>query len=237
MDRVGSRLDHETPITQAGYRKERSTTEHVFAAKMAIERTTNARDETFHLVLFDRSKVFDNIKRKYLIEHLQHTIVADELYIMKKMLEVSLVIQCGVSISEPFYTDTGALQGDFASTNSFTYYLAKSFEVQTPDAIIHDHHYYHQSITSHEIPDELTEHNYTKPTQIQHFVIEMEYAVDLRKLTSDHNNIHKYEHNVEENLGKKGLKVNKKKTENDISSRQNRQWKKCKLLGTLLDTE
>ena len=37
MDRVGSRLDHETPVTQAAYRKERSTTEHVFAAKMAIE--------------------------------------------------------------------------------------------------------------------------------------------------------------------------------------------------------
>ena len=37
MHRVGSRLDHETPITQAAYRKERSTTKHVFAAKMAIK--------------------------------------------------------------------------------------------------------------------------------------------------------------------------------------------------------
>ena len=37
MDRVGSRLDHETPITQAAYKKERSTTKHVFAAKMAIQ--------------------------------------------------------------------------------------------------------------------------------------------------------------------------------------------------------
>ena len=46
MDRVGSRLDHETPITQAAYRKERSTTEYIFAAKMAIFRTTNARNDT-----------------------------------------------------------------------------------------------------------------------------------------------------------------------------------------------
>ena len=44
----------------------------------------------------------------------------------------------------------------------------------------------------------------------------MEYADDLSKLTSDHNNIRKYEHNVEENLGKKGLKVNK--TELKITS-------------------
>ena len=64
-------------------------------------------------------------------------------------------------------------------------------------------------INSHEIPDELTEHNYTQPSQIQHFNIEMEYDDNLSKLTSDHNNIRRYEHNVEENLCKKGLKVNK----------------------------
>ena len=136
MDRVGSRLDHETSITQTAYRKERSTTEHIFAAKMAIERPTNARNETLHLVLLDMSKAFDSIKRKDLIEHLQHTIAADELHIMKKMVEVSLVVRCKDSISEPFHTDTGAPQGDCASTNSFTYYLTKSLEVQTPDAII-----------------------------------------------------------------------------------------------------
>ena len=55
MDRVGSRLDHKTPISQAAYRKERSTTEHVVAAKMAIRQTTNARNETLHLVLLDTS--------------------------------------------------------------------------------------------------------------------------------------------------------------------------------------
>ena len=181
------------------------------------------------------SKAFDSNKRKDIIEHLQHTIAADELHIMKKMLEVSLVVRCGDSISEPFHTGTGAALEDCASANSFTYYLAKSLEVQTPDQIIHDHHYHHQSITS-EIPDELIEHNYAQPMQIQHFDIEMEYVDDLSKLTSDHNDIRRYEHNVEENLGKKGLKVNKNKTENYIS-RQNHQWKKCKLLGTLLDTE
>ena len=55
IDRVGSRLDHKTPITQAAYRKERSTTKHVVAAKMAIRQTTNARNETLHLVLLDTS--------------------------------------------------------------------------------------------------------------------------------------------------------------------------------------
>ena len=211
MDQLCSRLDYETPLTQAAYRKERSTTEHVFAAKMAIERTTNARNKTLHLALFDMSKAFDSIKRKDLTENLQHTIAADELHIMKMMLEVSSVVRCGDSISEPFQTDTSAPKGCCASANSFIYYLPKSLEVQVPDATIHDHHY-HQSVTNHEIPDELTEHNYVQPTQIQHFNTQMEY--DLSKPTSYHNDIRRYEHNVEENLGKKRQKGSKNKTEN-----------------------
>ena len=76
INRVGSRLDHKTPVNQVTYRKERSTTKHVFAVKMVIERTTNARNDRFHLVLLDMNKAFDSIKRKYLIQHLQHNITA-----------------------------------------------------------------------------------------------------------------------------------------------------------------
>ena len=114
---------------------------------MAIEQTTNAGNKALHLVLLGMSKAFDSIKRKDLTEHFQHTIAADEIHVTKKMLEVSLVVLIGDSISEQFHTDSGAPRGDCARANSFTYYLAKSLEVQTPDAIIHDHHYHHQSIT------------------------------------------------------------------------------------------
>ena len=71
----------------------------------------------------------------------------------------------------------------------------------------------------------------------QHFNIRTEYADDLNKFTSDYSNIRRYEHKVEEILDKKGLRVNKNKTKNCIISRPNHQWKKCKLLGTLLYTE
>ena len=74
MNRIGERLDRETPITQAAYRKNRSTTEHVFAAKMAIDRTISSQNENLHLVMLDMSKAFDSINRKVLIEHLQKTI-------------------------------------------------------------------------------------------------------------------------------------------------------------------
>ena len=39
MKRINSRLDTAIPISQAAYRKNRSTTEHVFATKLVIERT------------------------------------------------------------------------------------------------------------------------------------------------------------------------------------------------------
>ena len=168
---------------------------------MAIEQTTNARNETLHLVLLDMSIAFNSIKRKELIEHLQHTISADELHIMKKMLKVSLVVWCGNSISEPFHTDTGETQGVQVLRASLIIY--KIFRGTNSDTMIHNHYYHHQSITSHEISGELTERSYAQPTQIQHLSIEMEYANDLSTLTGDHKNIRRYKHNVEENLGKK----------------------------------
>ena len=51
---------------------------------MAIERTTNARNKTLHLVLLDMSKAFDSLTRKDLVDYLQHAIAADEVHIMKK---------------------------------------------------------------------------------------------------------------------------------------------------------
>ena len=118
---------------------------------MAIEGTTNTTNETLHSVLLNMSKAFDSIKRKDLIEYLQHTISAGELHIMKKMLEVSLVVRYGDSINEPFHADTGAPQGDCASANSFTYYMAKSLEIPIPNVIIHDHLYHLSQVMKYQM--------------------------------------------------------------------------------------
>ena len=65
----------------------------------------------------------------------------------------------------------------------------------------------------------------------------MEYADDMTKLTSDYNSARKYERDTEEDLGgDKGLKINNSKTERYTINRQQHEWKKCKLLGTMLDT-
>jgi len=82
--------------------------------------------------MLEMSKAFDSINRRVLLDHLRNTI---ELHIVKKMLEITLAVRCGQSISETFTTDTGAPQGDCASANSFTYYLAKSMINKTPDML------------------------------------------------------------------------------------------------------
>ena len=45
MKRNNLRLDYAIPISQAAYRKNRSTTEDVFATKLIIERTISSTDE------------------------------------------------------------------------------------------------------------------------------------------------------------------------------------------------
>ena len=60
MKRINSRLDSVIPISQAAYRKNRSTTEHVFTTKLMIERIISSTDE---IILLDITEAFDSIQR------------------------------------------------------------------------------------------------------------------------------------------------------------------------------
>ena len=117
MSRIKSKIDKKIPSTQAAYRKDRSTTEQVFTCKLIAERTISAKNETVHLLLLDMSKAFDSVNRNTLIKDLEQTIETDELHIIKALLNVTLQVKCDNTLSEPFPTDTGALQGDCASAN------------------------------------------------------------------------------------------------------------------------
>ena len=92
MNIIGSRIDAEIPINQAAYRKNRSTTEHVFGTKLIIERTISSKNETVHLILLDMSKAFDSIHRATLIQELQQVINPDELHLVKLLLNVNLAM-------------------------------------------------------------------------------------------------------------------------------------------------
>ena len=121
MKRIKHKLDVETPHSQAAYRKNRSTTEHVLATKLMIDRTLTAKNETIYIILLDMSKAFDNVNRRILMDDLQQTINADELHIVNTLLKVNLTVRCGNNTSQSFDTDTGTPQGDCASANEFIY--------------------------------------------------------------------------------------------------------------------
>ena len=127
LKRINSRLTSVLPISQAAYRKNRSTTEeHVFATKLILKRRISSTDETAHLL--DMSQAFDSIQRNTLIEDLKNVLNQDELHLIRILLDVKIAVKCGNCKSRLFSTDRGAPQGDCASASEFTFYLAKSLE-------------------------------------------------------------------------------------------------------------
>ena len=128
MKRTNSKLDSAIPISQAANRKNSLTAEHVFAAKLIIERTISSTDETVYLLKLDMSKGFDSIQRNTLIEDLKNVLNQDELHLFRILLDVKIAAKCSYYKSRFFSTDTGAPLGDCASASKFTFYLVKSLE-------------------------------------------------------------------------------------------------------------
>ena len=116
------------PISQAAYRRGRSTTEHVFACKILAEKAATSINYEIHLLLLDMSKAFDSIKRSELVKDLNEILSKDEVHLIQLLLGTKLTVQVGKHRSQIFETDTGAPQGDCSSGVEFTYYLAKSIE-------------------------------------------------------------------------------------------------------------
>ena len=125
MERIGKRIDNEIPPNQAAYRNGGSTTKHVFSTKLIVERTITSSSETVYLKYHDMSKAFDSINRSILINDLSEILDNDETHLIKLLINVQLAVKYK---SEFFKTDTGVPQGDYASANEFTFYLAKALQ-------------------------------------------------------------------------------------------------------------
>ena len=233
-NRIKDRLEAEISPSQAAYRPNRSTTEHIFTSKLIIKKTITTRNESAYLIMLDMSKAFDSINRNQLIEDLCNIIETDELHIISTPLNVSLSVRCENTFSEVFETDTSASQGDCASALQFTHCLAKTLEPARSNQLA-DHPYAEQNVRSN-IPDHITEHNYCVITQKDEIDIDMEYTDDISKVTSNHSSMENFKHNTSEILKPRDLNVNHDKTEQCIINRINNEWRLCKYLGSMLDT-
>ena len=236
MTRLKDRIHEKILPEQAAYQRGRSTTEHVFAIKTASERTISAKNETLHLILLDMSKAFDSIDRKKLLQDLKEIIDNDELHIMQKMLNVNIAVRCGKETSDFFATDTGAPQGDCSSATEFILYLAETLKLFFDNKYItNDHDFITTPKTNS--PKHLLEHDYYTKTQKKHFNLLCKYADDVTKASSDYEEIQRIKENLPSVLKERNLILNETKTEQYTISTSDHGWKKCKLLGSYLDTE
>ena len=181
-------------------------------------------DETIYLLLLDMSKAFDTMRRKDLLEDLKTIVNEEELFLYGKLLNIKLAVRCGQSLSPFFITDTGGPQGECSSAKNFTLYLANSLVETTEENS-------DASINSNPTTDPLD------PNQ-NHLFLELLYADDINEISNNPAKIKAIEETYPTILARRGLNINSDKTEKFTISRNNpdKTWKRCKLLGSLLDT-
>ena len=102
--RIVDKLDAETPPSQAAYRVGRSTTEHVFTAKVLVEKAITSANYPIHLLMLDMSKVFDTVNRSTLMQELEKVLDPDELHIINVLTNTQLKMRCGNEKSDAFET-------------------------------------------------------------------------------------------------------------------------------------
>ena len=176
--------------------------------------------------MLDMSKAFDTVERATLINDIQEILEPEEVHLISVLVkDVKLQVKCEKNIGDTFETNTGVPQGDCLSPILFTLYLSKALkspeEIQENDAL----------------PQFLNEHSYSQ-IEFNPFTLDQQYADDIGWAAGNENTINQKEKYIPPKLKKRNLMVNGDKTERySIKRKGSEEWKECKYLGSLLDTE
>ena len=227
LRRCLDKFKDKIPISQAAYQSGRSTTEHVFTLKILAEKAITSEDYNITLLLLDMSKAFDTVRRRVLFDVMEEILDHDELHIIKILVEdVSLRVRINNNIGQPIHTNIGVPQGDCLSPILFIIYLA--------NALVETQHIVYPIPTN---CYELQEHDYAKHYD-NPLIIDQQYADDIGYVTNITGKTETLRREIPKIIKKRNLFVNDAKTESyDIKRKGNEDWKKCKYLGSLLDTE
>ena len=126
IGRIWDRLKTRIPSEQAAYQGGRSTTEQVLAIKLLVEKSINSCDYKVFLSLFDMSKAFDTVNRTKLFEHLERILNPDELHLLSIITNFTKVkVKVNNVFGDVFITLIGIMQGDCLSALLFIFCLAE----------------------------------------------------------------------------------------------------------------
>ena len=183
------------------------------------------------ILMLDMSKAFDTVNRGKLLNQLKEILTNDEMRMMDLLIsDVLINVRVGSELGEDIHTNIGVCQGDCLSAILFIVYLSKAIKPFPKYTSREDHQ---KSLWSD--LDWLIDKD-------QHKVeIDPKYADDINFIRTDRSKIEMIKRLIPDMLNEAELIENKDKREeyvvNPYQEEREKTWKKCKCLGTLLDTE
>ena len=247
IGRIWDRLKARIPHEQAAYQGERSGAEQVLAVKLLAEKAINSNDYKIFLSLFDMSKAFDTVNRRKLFEHLERILNPDELHLLSIITNFTKVkIKVNEAHGDLFVTYIGIMQGDCLSALLFIFYLAECLQNEREG--IED-----SILIAPKYADDVTYALTNKPAQVE-LKRRIPVILDTHDLTANETKTEEYEipkppppprppPTMDELIKHKDDKIcwsaldwlvhHEPAPIKDTTP----DWAKCKLLGTLLETE
>ena len=225
VTRTEKAIDEFLPQSQCAYRKNKSTTEIIWAYRWILAKVQEEQNMEIHVIGIDMSSAFDTIHRDKILEIASKFLKEDELRILRVLLsDTTLEVKIKGAKTKPFESNIGSPQGDSVSGPVFTIYFEEHLEgirIEIRNAPIHINEINQKWIEKRDscLPREML------------------YADDADFLTEDLHIKKIIEDKAAPILQKGNLNVNTTKTEHTILKRgnkRNEKWRKTKKLGSLL---
>ena len=232
IDRTYDSLTKYIPKSQAAYQSGRSTTEQVFAVKLLTEKAISRMDSEIHLLFLDMSAAFDCVDRNLLLADLEKVVGKDILFLISTLVNnTSVRIRVNGHLSDKFISNVGVAQGDCLSAILFIFYLACSITINNIQDVNSSKALHHHDYT---MPSNTEQSDSTSNTGI-----DSQYADDLTWINTVKEELNRIKEWITTQLKARNLTINDTKTEEFTIDRDvnNNEWKKCKFLGTLIDSE
>ena len=228
INRTWERLKNKIPKDQAAYQEGRSTTEQVFCLKVLVEKAITSQNYNIIIMMIDMSGAFDTVCRNKLLQQLEEYLEPHEMRMIHLLIaDVNLMVRIGKEIGEGIKTNIGVIQGDCLSALLFIFYLAHIIKPISLETTREDH--------SNEII--WSELDWIIERDIHKIAIDPKYADDITFIRSNNSKMNKVKRSIPKMLEDGNLRENLSKREEYTVPNEDEKWKKCKCLGSLVDTE